>query len=414
MTPRVSLRSVIGVALLALAACTTTSSVRPSELERLDGFQAGQAAQAQRSLATLDGERVVFTAESELVVVLPEHTLGGKFDSISVHDGVLEGQMSAGWKLQTRVDQIRGAAVVSPDRVATGWAIGGGLALVAALITIGILSIGSGWLGGGDEAIPGRALRIRKRIVKAPVTRADAWQSPATPATTPDVGALSPDARAACTAGWTDAARGEHASVPAFSRLSLTLMAMGAPSRLVEGAHCAALDEIEHTRLAFGLAAVYAGAEVAPGALDELMTAPAVTAESLPDLAEESLVDGCLLEEIAAEAARAAAARATDPVVRAALATIARDEATHAELAWDVVAWCCEDGGVDLRRRLLTVIHRAALPAPPLDVPPALEAELGDHGWLAEREWRDVCERTQVAAASRLAVMVSATRRPLN
>ncbi len=101
-------------------------------------------------------------------------------------------------------------------------------------------------------------------------------------------------------------------------------------------------------------------------------------------------------------------------MIRASLATIARDEAAHAELAWGVVTWCCEEGGVDLRRRLLTVIHRAALPAPPLDVPPALEAEMGDHGWLAPREWRDVCERTQLAAASRLAVMVAAPRRPPN
>lgn len=42
------------------------------------------------------------------------------------------------------------------------------------------------------------------------------------------------------------------------------------------------------------------------------------------------------------------------------------------------------------------------------------EAELGDHGWLAPRDWRDVCERTQLAAASRLAEMVPASRRPLN
>jgi hypothetical protein len=129
------------------------------ELERLDGYQAWQGPQSKRSLATLDGERVVFTPESELVVVLPEHTLGGKFDSITVRNGVLEGQMSEGWKLQTRVDQIRSASVVSPDRVATGWLIGG-LVLAAALITIGIMSIPSDALGSGgsNEASPGRAL----------------------------------------------------------------------------------------------------------------------------------------------------------------------------------------------------------------------------------------------------------------
>ena len=53
---------------------------------------------------------------------------------------------------------------------------------------------------------------------------------------------------------WIENARSEHASVPAFSRLSLTLMSLGAPARLVEGAHRAALEEIEHARLAFALA----------------------------------------------------------------------------------------------------------------------------------------------------------------
>jgi hypothetical protein len=397
----------LGVSLVALAACTTSSNIRPSELERLDGFQARQAPQAERPLETIEGQSIAFGAQSKLFLDLPEQRVGGSFDSIQVREGVFEGRTADGRQVQTRVAQIRAASVEEPDRVTPIAIAGGVLAVVAAVFVVLVISTSS-----QSQAVPGRALRIRKRIVKAPLARADSWR--ATLPTVPDVDALSPDARAAIATGWTDAARGEHASVPAFSRLSLTLMAMGAPSDLVEAAHRAALDEIEHTKLAFALAAAYAGAEVAPGALEELMTAPAVTAGSLPDLAEESLVDGCLLEGIAAEAARAASARATDPVIRAALATIASDEAAHAELAWGVVTWCCEEGGVDLRGRLLTVIHRAALPAPPLDVPPALEAEMGDHGWLAPRAWRDVCERTQLAVASRLAVMVAETRRPPN
>ena len=397
----------LGISLLALAACTTSSNIRPSELERLDGFQARQASQTERPLQTIEGQRIAFGAQSKLFLDLPEQRVGGSFDSIQVRDGVFEGRTADGHQVQTRVAQIQAVSVEEPD-LFTPMAIAGGvLAVVAAAFVVLVVSTYS-----QSQSVPGRALRIRKRIVKAPLARADSWR--ATPPTVPDVGALSPEARVAIAAGWTDAARGEHASVPAFSRLSLTLMAMGAPSDLVEAAHRAALDEIEHAKVAFGLAAVYAGADVAPGALEELMTAPAVTAGSVPDLAEESLVDGCLLEGIAAAAARAAAERATDPVIRAALATIARDEAAHAELAWGVVAWCCEEGGVDLRRRLLTVIHRAALPAPPLDVPPTLEGEMGDHGWLAPREWRDVCERTQLAAASRLASTVSVTRRPPN
>lgn len=43
--------------------------------------------------------------------------------------------------------------------------------------------------------------------------------------------------------------------------------------------------------------------------------------------------------------ARRGAATATDPAVAETLAMIARDEARHAELAWDILAWCVAHGG---------------------------------------------------------------------
>ena len=61
---------------------------------------------------------------------------------------------------------------------------------------------------------------------------------------------------------------------------------------------------------------------------------------SFDELDAESLIDGCLLEGVAAEVAKRALFRARDRQVQAALAIIARDEASHAELAWDVVRWC--------------------------------------------------------------------------
>ena len=151
-----------------------------------------------------------------------------------------------------------------------------------------------------------------------------------------------PEVRAALARLWTESARGEHASVPAFSRLALSLVAAGAPARLVESAHWAALDEIKHARLAFSLASAYAGEPVGPGPLPALQQAPAVTATSLAELAAESLIDGCLLEGVGAEMVRRALLRARDPRVRAALAVIAPDEVSHAALAWDVVQWCCD------------------------------------------------------------------------
>jgi hypothetical protein len=59
----------------------------------------------------------------------------------------------------------------------------------------------------------------------------------------------------------------EHASVASFARFSLQLMAAGAPASLVEAAHRAALDEIEHARLTFRLASRYEGRALGPGPL---------------------------------------------------------------------------------------------------------------------------------------------------
>jgi len=97
---------------------------------------------------------------------------------------------------------------------------------------------------------------------------------------------------------------------------------------------------------------------VGPGPLPELQRASAVTAISLAELAVESLIDGCLLEGVAAEVAARALIRARDRQARAALAVIARDEASHAALAWDVVHWCCELGGNPVRRRLAATLQK--------------------------------------------------------
>lgn len=58
-------------------------------------------------------------------------------------------------------------------------------------------------------------------------------------------------------------------------------------------------------------------------------------------LAIEAWCEGCLNETAAAEQARYASADAHGPNA-AMLATIARDEAEHAELAWSVLAWVLE------------------------------------------------------------------------
>ncbi len=138
---------------------------------------------------------------------------------------------------------------------------------------------------------------------------------------------------------WVRAGLIEHASVASFARFGLSLMALGAPSELVAGAHQAALEEINHAELSFDLAVRFGHVAVAPGPL-EVMGAPT---SSLRELVRETLALGCVNEAIAAaiaaESARGATTVTADEEERRVLAIIATDEASHAALAYRTIAW---------------------------------------------------------------------------
>ena len=196
----------------------------------------------------------------------------------------------------------------------------------------------------------GRPARVDGDPRFAPLQAGTAWHAPITTQTR--------DARLA--AKWLEAARMEHASIAAFSATSLRLMALGAPPELIAATHRAALDEIEHARAAFALAAAYGGEAVSPGALD--MDASPMT---LRELAIETFVDGCVGETIAALEAACEAEIEQDPAVAEVLAKIAEDETRHAQLAWQIVAWCvkqdrsiladlvCDGGREDVMRDVI-------------------------------------------------------------
>jgi hypothetical protein len=390
----------LGLALVPVA-CMTVTKVRPQELVRLDGYEAATAPEASRELETLDGNTVEVRPKTELYVSLGQGELyGGRFESIRVRDGVFDGMTAERHQIRVPMEAIKGARVKEMNLAATSVAVLG----VVAGVLFGILVLTKTSTDGSE----GRALRVAGRVVTArlaPATAATGWGCSASAPMTIDTSSLSAAARAALAGAWTERARSEHASVPAFSRLSLTLMAMGAPAQLVEAAHRAAIEEIGHARLVFGVAEAYLGAPVAPGPLGELRGAPAVTALSLAELAAESLIDGCLMEGVAAATAEAESACALDPVLRDALATIAREERSHAELGWAIVSWSCQQGGAEVTRRLRQAIRHAPPVRPPLEVPPALEPEVTAHGFLAAATWRDLFQRERTAVASRLAVV---------
>jgi hypothetical protein len=142
--------------------------------------------------------------------------------------------------------------------------------------------------------------------------------------------------RAALAAHWTRIGLMEHASIAAFARFSLQLLAVGAPPELVRDAQAAMTDETDHTLLSFALASAYAGRSIGPG---RLALAGALDAQDDRAILITTIREGCIGETLAAIEAAEASAHAEDPAVRAVLAKIAVDEERHALLAWRYVAW---------------------------------------------------------------------------
>lgn len=167
---------------------------------------------------------------------------------------------------------------------------------------------------------------------------------------------LSPEHRAFLAEHYTREARYEHASVAAFSRVSLSLLAHGAPGELVAETHRAAIDEVAHAERMFLIASAALGYEIGPGSLD--LAGALGGGTSLADLASEALREGAFGELAAAMVLREEAAVAPEPV-RALVSATADDEERHVELAWRTVAWALERGGNAVREQLLA--DRAAI-----------------------------------------------------
>jgi hypothetical protein len=154
--------------------------------------------------------------------------------------------------------------------------------------------------------------------------------------------------------------------VAAFARLSLDLMALGAPPELLASASKDALDEIRHAELCFSLARALDGKAEGPQPFPEAQTARTLIGNrglALAQLAVDSLIDGALLEGFSARLIASLVDRCQDPATRAVLKELAADEGRHAKHGWDVLRWCLEEGGNPVAGALRGAI--AAFPAEP-------------------------------------------------
>lgn len=133
---------------------------------------------------------------------------------------------------------------------------------------------------------------------------------------------------------WAEVALEEHASVAAFARHVLELMAVGAPMELICAATTAQLDEVRHTRLALNLAR-HLGADVCIGPLPTELPPRTELFDILCAVAR----DGCIGETLSAIECAIALERTHDPEIQRVLREIVADEAEHAALAWRTLAW---------------------------------------------------------------------------
>jgi hypothetical protein len=253
----------------------------------------------------------------------------------------------------------------------------------------------------------GRLLRVREQAITAGTEERADWRVE----DGADVASIGEEERVALANHWRQAAAAEHASIASFARVSLQLMALGAPSDLVASVHAAALDEVEHARLTFSLASSYSGFDEGPGALP--VEALDVQPLELHALALATFLDACVGETVGTVVAKESAERARDPRVRAVLETIARDEERHAALAWRTLAWAVRAGGERVHHALAEALLRidealAPVAARPLD--------LSAHGVLGsdqeEAVRRRAVEEIVVPCARALIESRAASRRP--
>jgi hypothetical protein len=204
-------------------------------------------------------------------------------------------------------------------------------------------------------------------------------------------------------AAWAAAGAGEHASVAAFARLSLQLMALGAPNALLRDVHQAALDEVKHAEQCWALAQCFGGARVTAGPFpfqDSLSTRV-----GLAQLAADAVREGCLAETLGAHVLSVAAEHAPDAAVQRVLSSMAEEETRHAVLSFRIVAWALQSGNSEVRASVRAAFEA---PWPRVDVKELSRRSQVDEQRLAAAAEQGAREILSPAAAHLLAAMDAA------
>jgi hypothetical protein len=207
-----------------------------------------------------------------------------------------------------------------------------------------------------------------------------------------EVATLDAETRVALADAWASEALSEHASVAAFTRFTIQLLALGAPRELVEASLRAKGDELRHARACFALASAYAGAPVGPGPLD-IRGGLDDEMFDLDSVAQTLAAEGCIAETVSLMLLAAARDRARHPAVRAMLAAIVEEEEAHVLLAWEALAWMCRRGTA--LAGVVAVFRDAEqhVGFGATTERPGNAKVMREHGYLSAEERRDVASR---------------------
>ncbi|MFT3707236.1 MAG: hypothetical protein QM817_06180 [Archangium sp.] len=307
---------------------------------------------------------------------------------------------------KAREEKVSGAGATFRVVLGALGGIGGPVGGMLGLFGIALSGLGGAW---------GRPLRVKGRQLHPELREGADW----TCGEKPDASRLDQPTRNALEALWLHDAQKEHASVPAFSRISWLLAAVGAPAELMLWSNRAAMEEIDHAQRCFALAAGYGGRSFTVEPMPDLLLGGlGDVKDPLVTLAVESLKDGCLLEDFNADVAAKCAAVCEEPVTHAVLEQIAREERSHADFSWALIDWLVEQHGARVTQPLLRACDELEQVQRPTsaDAQKQKLVELADqlalrrHGRLRDAEWATCWQARLTATRERLNARLSTRR----
>jgi hypothetical protein len=172
----------------------------------------------------------------------------------------------------------------------------------------------------------------------------------------------------------------EHLAVGAFSELALELANTGCDTVVLSMVTRAAADEVRHRELCRRLASEFFGEPVSDG-YTGVPTIPQHSGASPPERALLHLVEmGCLSETFTGAYLTRMLSHAKNKAMRAAIASLLKDEIDHGRLGWAHLAASARDGRAvcvgpalpAMLERTMSGVMNAALPSAPPD--PVLES----------------------------------------